>query len=137
MELRQKIEEKTFRQDLFYRLYQFPLNVPSLKERMEDVEVLAKHFIDQFNQANGTRVRGIHFKALDMLMQYTFPGNVRELRHLIEFGCAHLHNGHELMADELGRYIQDTGGMAVTKTTFRTCRTKNKRCCRFLISAQR
>ncbi|UAB73574.1 sigma 54-interacting transcriptional regulator [Vibrio sp. SCSIO 43132] len=115
VELRQKIEEKTFRQDLFYRLYQFPLNVPSLKERMEDVEVLAKHFIDQFNQANGTRVRGIHFKALDMLMQYTFPGNVRELRHLIEFGCAHLHNGHELMADELGRYIQDTGGMAANE----------------------
>lgn len=115
VELRQKIEEKSFRQDLYYRLYQFPLSVPSLKERMGDVEILAKHFIDQFNQTHGTRVRGIHFKALDMLMQYPFPGNVRELRHLIEFGCAHLHNGHELMADELGRYIQDSPGMAANE----------------------
>jgi sigma-54-specific transcriptional regulator len=86
--LAEQVKEKGFRQDLYYRLYQYPLTVPELFERKGDIEILAAHFITQYNSQNGTNVRGLHYKAQDRLMAYTFPGNVRELKHLIEFGCA-------------------------------------------------
>ena len=107
VDLRQKIKQKIFRQDLYYRLYQYPLYVPNLKEHMDDVELLVKHFITQFNQKYNTQVRGIHYRTLDLLLQYHFPGNVRELRHLVEFSCAHLQNEYELMPEELSKYIED------------------------------
>ncbi len=103
--LRQKIKEKTFRQDLFYRLYQFPIHIPPLREREDDVQILAKYFITKFNQANGTNISGIHYEVLQAFADYSFPGNVRELRNLIEFGCSHATDGQPLMYENLAHYM--------------------------------
>ncbi|GAB2655941.1 sigma-54 interaction domain-containing protein [Vibrio panuliri] len=83
-----QVRSKQFRQDLYYRLFQYPLTLPKLAERLEDVDLLSQHFVREFNQQHGTQIRGLHYRALDCLKQYSFPGNVRELKHLVEFGCA-------------------------------------------------
>ncbi len=92
------VREKAFRQDLYYRLFQYPIVLPRLAERLEDIELLGRHFVDIFNQSHGTHIRGLHFKAVDALQQYEFPGNVRELKHLIEFGCAQTQDDTEVAA---------------------------------------
>lgn len=83
-----QVRNKLFRQDLYYRLFQYPLTLPRLSERLEDLDQLSQHFVNEFNQQHGTHIRGLHYRALDCLKQYSFPGNVRELKHLVEFGCA-------------------------------------------------
>ncbi len=62
--------------------------MPALAQRKEDVRQLSYHFLDKFNHQHGTRVRDLQPEALDMLLSYSFPGNVRELKHLIEYACA-------------------------------------------------
>ncbi|NUY55894.1 AAA family ATPase [Salinivibrio sp. MA351] len=82
------VKTGSFRQDLYYRLLQYPIHVPSLAQRKEDVRQLSYHFLDRFNHQHGTRVGELQPDALDMLLSYSFPGNVRELKHLIEYACA-------------------------------------------------
>ncbi|AGH81621.1 transcriptional regulator [Psychromonas sp. CNPT3] len=94
--LRSRVESGDFRHDLYYRLYQYPLLLPTLKERADDISELALHFVDKFNEDHKTNIRGICYSALDHLCSYSFPGNVRELRHLIEFACAQTANGEEV-----------------------------------------
>ncbi len=76
--------EGRFRLDLYYRLNVFPLTLPSLRERAEDIPALVQHFIDLFNQKTGKRMQGVTDKAMQQLQQYHWPGNIRELEHLIE-----------------------------------------------------
>lgn len=83
-----QVKEKRFRQDLYYRLFQYPIAVPRLAERLDDLALLSAHFIHEFNTSHGKSVRGVNFRVIDRLKQYAFPGNVRELKHLIGFGCA-------------------------------------------------
>jgi transcriptional regulator with GAF, ATPase, and Fis domain len=78
------LNEGKFRRDLFYRLNIFPINVPPLKKRREDIPLLAAHFINRYSKKSGRRINGLSKKALDELMQYDWPGNIRELEHLIE-----------------------------------------------------
>jgi len=82
--LRKEVEEGRFRSDLFYRLNVFPIHMPPLRERKEDLPLLASHFIDQHTQRSGKKVTSISHRALETLMRYHWPGNVRELEHLIE-----------------------------------------------------
>ncbi len=82
VDLREAVEEKRFREDLYYRLNVVPLRLPPLRERLEDVPLLAAHFLDRYNKRNGTR-RRITKTGLDRLMDYTFPGNIRELENLV------------------------------------------------------
>jgi len=82
--LRDEAEAGRFRLDLFYRLSVVPLEVPPLRERMEDIEALALHFIERFNKELSKNVRGCSPEALERLVQYDWPGNVRELRNVIE-----------------------------------------------------
>jgi len=82
--LEQAIRERRFREDLFYRLNVFPIEVPALRERPEDVPLLAQHFLEQANEQKGKRVEGIHPQALDLLCAHPWPGNVRELENLME-----------------------------------------------------
>src|SRR5260370_256565 len=82
-DLKQAIAEKRFREDLFYRLNVVPLTAPPLRERREDVPLLAQHFLTRFNQRNGTR-RTLTQGALEKMVAYDFPGNVRELENIIE-----------------------------------------------------
>jgi DNA-binding NtrC family response regulator len=82
--LKSAIEEGKFREDLFYRLAVVPIHLPALKERLEDVPLLANHFVQKHNEQNGKSVKGITEGALRILMKYGWPGNVRELENYIE-----------------------------------------------------
>lgn len=82
--LEKMIEEGTFRQDLFYRLNVVQIVVPPLRSRKDDISLLAESFIKKLNSAGETKVNGISKEALDILIKYDFPGNVRELENVIE-----------------------------------------------------
>jgi Nif-specific regulatory protein len=82
--LEKAIREGTFREDLYYRLNVFPVFVPSLRERLSDIPILADHFIQKANRKNGTDIIRISSSALDMFMIYNWPGNIRELENCIE-----------------------------------------------------
>jgi transcriptional regulator with PAS, ATPase and Fis domain len=82
--LRDMINEGTFREDLFYRLNVIHLTVPPLRERREDIPALIGHFLEQFTRNNGTPVHGISPEAVKLLSAYAWPGNVRELENVIE-----------------------------------------------------
>jgi formate hydrogenlyase transcriptional activator len=74
----------TFRADLFYRLNVFPIRVPSLRERPDDIPLLVKYFIDRYAATAGKRIRTSDKKSLDLLQAYHWPGNARELQNVIE-----------------------------------------------------
>jgi PAS domain S-box-containing protein len=74
----------TFRSDLFYRLDVFPIEVPSLRERREDIPLLVEYFIDRYARKAGKSIRGVNKKTLEMLQSYPWPGNIRELQNIIE-----------------------------------------------------
>ena len=83
-DLEEEILRGNFREDLFYRLNVIPFSVPPLRERQEDVPILARHFLREFSATYGRRPREITDDAIDTLMRYSWPGNVRELRNVIE-----------------------------------------------------
>jgi len=78
------VREGRFRTDLFYRLNTFPIVIPPLRERLEDISILAKHFVDRFNREFNKKVERIDEEALASLVRHPWPGNVRELRNAIE-----------------------------------------------------
>ena len=82
--LEKMIKEKKFREDLFYRVSVFPITLPPLCERKEDIPLLAAHFVHKFNRENSKHIKGINRAALDALLVYDWPGNVRELENVIE-----------------------------------------------------
>ncbi len=82
--LEEEIERGNFREDLFYRLNVIPFYVPPLRERIEDVPLLAGHFLKEFTTAYGRKPKELTPEALDVLRDYSWPGNVRELRNLME-----------------------------------------------------
>ena len=83
-DLEKSIEDRTFREDLYYRLDVFPIFMPPLRERKTDILLLADHFVEKYSQKFKKDVRRISTPAIDMLMQYHWPGNVRELQNCIE-----------------------------------------------------
>lgn len=82
--LERLVEKGLFRQDLFYRLNVFIINIPPLFERIEDVGILAKYFIDRYSREMNKKVKGITKSALRILEEYDYPGNVRELESIIQ-----------------------------------------------------
>jgi two-component system, NtrC family, response regulator HydG len=74
-----------YREDLFFRLKVFPLSLPALRDRKSDINELVQHFIDRFNLKTGKQVRQIDPEAMKLLMDYCWPGNIRELEHAIEY----------------------------------------------------
>ncbi len=78
------IENRLFREDLYYRLNVVGITIPPLRERLEDIPRLAKSFLDQFAQNNDKQIKGFTPRAVDKLLRYAWPGNVRELRNTIE-----------------------------------------------------
>jgi formate hydrogenlyase transcriptional activator len=82
--LSEAVAEGTFRQDLFYRLNVFPLEMPALRERREDIAVLVEYFIDRYARQAGKTIRRVSKRTLDRLKAYPWPGNVRELQNVIE-----------------------------------------------------
>lgn len=82
--LEEAVEENDFREDLYYRLNVFNIKLPPLRERSEDIPLLVQSFIEEFNLKNDKNIRGLSRESLRILKQYSFPGNVRELKNVIE-----------------------------------------------------
>jgi len=83
-DLEAAVENGSFRQDLFYRLNVFPLEMPPLRERREDIPVLVEYFIDRYAREAAKAFRRINRRTLERLQSYPWPGNVRELQNVIE-----------------------------------------------------
>ena len=86
--LEQEIISGKFREDLYYRLAVVPIRVPPLRERIGDVPLLVDHFLKKYSRLLGKEVQTISSYGMEVLMQYDFPGNVRELENIIERGVA-------------------------------------------------
>ncbi|MGB0497783.1 MAG: sigma-54-dependent transcriptional regulator [Rubricella sp.] len=110
-DLRKECDEGRFRADLYHRLNVVPLEVPGLDERREDIPELAEHFIAQFNREQGLPLRPLSGEAAAMLQAMTWPGNVRQLRNLIERILILGESGGAISIDELPREREaSTGG---------------------------
>jgi formate hydrogenlyase transcriptional activator len=83
-DLQTAIAEGGFRSDLYYRLNVFPIKLPPLRERKEDVPLLVNYFVDRYAKRAGKKIKHIQKKALDVLQEYSWPGNIRELQNVIE-----------------------------------------------------
>ena len=94
-DLAAQVREGTFREDLFYRLNVFPIEMPSLRDRREDIPALVDHFIARFNASEGTKVAGAGVQALQLLTGHEWPGNVRQLENAV-FRAVILCDGGEL-----------------------------------------
>lgn len=99
-DLRAALEDGTFREDLYYRLNVVPIEVPPLRDRKEDIPYLVKFFVAKLSPENGGRVRSITDAAIDKLMQYSWPGNVREIENVIERSIV-MTMGERLDADDI------------------------------------
>jgi two-component system response regulator AtoC len=106
-ELAKEVKEERFREDLYYRLNVLQINVPPLRDRIDDVPLLIDHFIQRNNDKLGTALRGIDSRARKVLMGYHWPGNVRELENLIERAMV-LAEGDVLTVDDLPERVQET-----------------------------
>jgi len=120
--LEKMIEEGGFREDLYYRLNVFPINLPPLRDRLEDLPQLASHFVAKFARNLGVKPAGVNPDALAKLREYQWPGNVRELENIIERAMI-LARGAELGPSHLdfGRsarstLVTSTGPQAVVET---------------------
>lgn len=87
-DLQHEVEQKKFREDLYYRLKVVSITLPPLRDRKEDIPLLAQHFLERYNRMFNKQVVTVDEEAMAILMQYPFPGNVRELENIIERGVA-------------------------------------------------
>ncbi|MBL8857573.1 MAG: sigma-54-dependent Fis family transcriptional regulator [Planctomycetes bacterium] len=103
-DLAQGVEKKTFRLDLFYRLNVVPLHVPSLRERIEDVPLLARKFLEDIAHRSGRAPHGLEPSAAELLMSIDYPGNVRQLKNLLE-GASVFTQGTEVLRADLEQIL--------------------------------
>lgn len=104
IDLEQAVAERKFREDLFYRLNVIHIRVPSLRERREDIPLLAKHFLTRSRIRSGRNVRSITSSAVEALLEYDWPGNVRELENTLERAVL-LARGEEITVDDLSPHV--------------------------------
>ena len=105
--LEEEVKKGNFREDLYYRLNVLQIRMPPLRERLSDVPILARHFLDKYAKEHGKDVKGITTVAMRILEGYSYPGNVRELENVIERGVA-LEQGAQLSAESLPGFKQLT-----------------------------
>ena len=106
--LEEQVIKGTFREDLFYRLNVIHIRIPPLRERKEDIPILAQHFLEQYSRESGKEIRTISSYALKSLLDYSFPGNVRELENIVERSVA-LETSNIILPESLtlSRYKRD------------------------------
>ncbi len=109
------VEEKTFRMDLLYRLNVVPLRVPALRERPTDIPILAAHFLDEIGRRTGRRAPTIDADAVGVLTAHPFPGNVRQLKNLVE--AAHVFADDTITRDDLARILEVGPALSVPEGT--------------------
>ena len=100
-DLRRLVKEGKFRSDLYYRLNAYQIDIPPLRERKEDISLLAKRFLEKQSAIHGKRLRGFTDKAKRMLLAYRWPGNIRELQNMIERGVILAPSGTRIEVDHL------------------------------------
>jgi formate hydrogenlyase transcriptional activator len=83
-DLRGAVDDGTFRQDLFYRLNVFPIHVPALRDRVDDIPLLVEYLVDRYAKKAGKRIRSVSKSTLDLFQSYDWPGNIRELQNVVE-----------------------------------------------------
>lgn len=108
-DLELEVKEGRFREDLFYRLNVISVPLPSLRERKEDIPVLAEHFLSVFSEKNRRVIKGFHPKTLDLFMRHDWPGNVRELENTIE-RCVIMTRSESISPGDLPMNIQALSG---------------------------
>ncbi|ACH37314.1 sigma-54-dependent transcriptional response regulator [Citrifermentans bemidjiense Bem] len=118
-DLLKAIEDKSFRNDLYYRLQVIPIFLPSLRERKEDILVLANYFIEVFSKEFGKPTKGISSMAEKLLVEYNWPGNIRELKNVIERAII-LGNDENLLLENLPlEIVAKASQVTVPLTTFK------------------
>jgi DNA-binding NtrC family response regulator len=110
-DLAQMVSEGSFRQDLFYRLVVFPIGLPPLRDRREDIPLLVEHFLEKHARDAGKRVTRVESRAMDALMEHGWPGNVRELENVIHRTLL-VSAGLEITIEDLPPAITAGGGVA-------------------------
>ena len=100
------VEQREFREDLFYRLNVVSIQLPSLRERSEDIPLLAQHFIEKYNQDSGKNIKGITPRAVKLLLNYSWKGNIRELENTIERAIV-LTSNQQIDVDDLPSNLVD------------------------------
>lgn len=105
-DLERAIKEGTFREDLYYRLNVIPIMLPPLRERRGDIPLLVEHFIEKLNKKLNKNIKGITKKAMQALIHYDWPGNIRELENIIE-RCITLSEGEYIDYEDLPQYIRN------------------------------
>jgi two-component system response regulator AtoC len=104
-DLQEEIRKEQFRNDLYYRIAVVPIHLAPLRQRQEEIPLLARHFVQSFNRKLGLATEGIDPEAMRLLLEYSWPGNVRELENTIERAIV-LAEGPKIMPDDLLAQIQ-------------------------------
>jgi two-component system response regulator HydG len=115
VDLARASEQGTFRRDLYYRLSVFPIHVPALRERREDIHTLVIHFLEHYKQKTGRFVAGISREAVRALVSYDWPGNVRELENAVERAVI-IASGRQIETDDLPEQIAAAAREERTRT---------------------
>ncbi|MDX9874040.1 MAG: sigma 54-interacting transcriptional regulator [Spongiibacteraceae bacterium] len=116
VDLRREVEEGRFRDDLFYRLNVFPIHLPPLRERREDIPLLMNYFLRKFSERHGRRIAGFSTRLVNALLTYPFPGNIRELQNLVERGVIATSDGGVMDLVDLTEagVLLEAGAMSLT-----------------------
>jgi len=112
VDLHQAVQDGAFREDLYYRLNVIPIHLPPLRERIEDIPLLVEHFLDKFNDRLGQQVRRVAPDAMAALLEYGWPGNIRELENLMERSVL-LTEGETIHLEDLPGLRGGTAGVNV------------------------
>ena len=114
-DLKAEIKNGRFREDLFFRLNVFQIQLPPLRERRDDIPILVQHFVDKFNGDSAKRISGVHPEAMETLQAHDWPGNIRELRNAVERAVI-LCDGELILREHLP---PDMAGKSPERHTFR------------------
>jgi two-component system response regulator HydG len=116
-DLKQMVEDGTFREDLYYRLHIIPVAIPALRERREDIALLVDHFIKKVGPRTNPKIRGVDDEVLGRLMAYPWPGNVRELENAIEQALVFA-DGETISLSALPEFLRgESGGSSLSVPT--------------------
>ncbi|MEP4888614.1 MAG: PEP-CTERM-box response regulator transcription factor [Aliiglaciecola sp.] len=119
--LQDMVTEQTFREDLFYRVGEIIISIPPLRERENDVILLAKTFLNQYNEEFGTKVKGLSDGAVKAMLQHRWNGNIRELQNKLKSAVI-LAEGSTIQADDLGLIVREDGDESVDSLNLREVR---------------
>lgn len=106
-DIRAMVKDRSFREDLYFRLAGIRLDLPPLRERREDLPLLVDHFLDEAVRRSPRRINGITDRARTLLLRYPWPGNVRQLRHVVEGACALVPDGKSVDEGQLRLQLSD------------------------------